>query len=342
MQSNNLTTAAKVNWKNVSPHQKNELNKIRGERLLKIHIPNCITECRNVYCRNKGHVEAIDLHMCTFLGCINDNVKYCLPQTSGRNKKSITGWNDEVKPFREEAMFWHSLWISAGKPINNTLHNIMKKTRSVYHYQIRKCRKAVEALKRAKLLNACINGEGDIHELKKLRMVSRTVSKTMDGAKENVSEHFANVYERIYNSADDEEEIMFFTPSDFVFLVHLPPYVRTAISIHLRTYSYLYSSPYVQLSLFISVCTAISIHLRMYSHLYSSPYVHPISIHLPYSHLYSSPYVQLSLFISVRTAISIHLRMYSHLYSSPYVHLSLFISVRISIHLPYSYLYSSP
>ena len=62
--------------------------------------------------------------MCTFLGCINDSVKDCLPQTSERYKKSIPGWDDEVKPFREEAMSWHSLWISAGKPINNTFHNI--------------------------------------------------------------------------------------------------------------------------------------------------------------------------------------------------------------------------
>ena len=129
------------------------------------------------------------------------SVKDCLPQTSGRNKKSIPGWNDE--PFREEAMFSHSLWISAGNPINNTLHNIMKKTRNVYHYQIRK-----KCCRRDKLLNAYINGEGDIfHELKKLRMVSRTVSKPMDGDKKDVSEHFANVYERIYNSVDNKEEM---------------------------------------------------------------------------------------------------------------------------------------
>ena len=108
MQSNNLTTAANVNWKSVTLHQKNSLNKNIEERLLQIHIPNCITEYRNVHWCNKDHVEAIDLHMCTFLGCINDNVKDCLPQTSGRNKKSIPGWNDEVKPFREEEMFWHS------------------------------------------------------------------------------------------------------------------------------------------------------------------------------------------------------------------------------------------
>ena len=35
-------------------------------------------------------------------------------------------------------------------------------------------------------------------------MVSRTMSKTIDGAKEDVSEHFANVYEGIYN---DKEEM---------------------------------------------------------------------------------------------------------------------------------------
>ena len=101
-----------------------------------------------------------------------------------------------MKLFREDAMFWHSLWISADKPLNNTLHNILKKTRNVSHYQIRECRKAVETLKPDKLLNMCINAEGDIfHELKKLRMVSRMVSKSMDGAKEDISEHFANVYE---------------------------------------------------------------------------------------------------------------------------------------------------
>ena len=36
-------------------------------------------------------------------------------------------------------------------------------------------------------------------------MVSRTVSKPMNDAKEDVSEHFANVYERIYISVDDKE-----------------------------------------------------------------------------------------------------------------------------------------
>ena len=58
------------------------------------------------------------------------------------------------------------------------------------------------------VLNACITGEGDIfHELKKLRKVDDTVPTTIDGTKDNITGHFANVYERIYNSIDDKEEM---------------------------------------------------------------------------------------------------------------------------------------
>ena len=63
-------------------------------------------------------------------------------------------------------------------------------------------------LKRGKLLNACITSEVDIfHELKKLRKIKDMVPITIDGTKDNITGHFANVYERIYNSLDDEEEM---------------------------------------------------------------------------------------------------------------------------------------
>ena len=63
-------------------------------------------------------------------------------------------------------------------------------------------------LKRNNLLNACTTGEGDIfHEVKKLRKVNDIVPTTIDGTKDNITGHFANVYERIYNSIDDKEEM---------------------------------------------------------------------------------------------------------------------------------------
>ena len=146
--------------------------------------------------------------MCTILECLNECVQKCLPEVDNSKKKTFPGWNDEVKPFRENALFWHSIWLSCGKPLNNTVHNIMKKTRNVYHFQIRKCRKAADRLKRDRLLNACITGEGDIfHELKKIRMVNPTIPSSIDGVKNDIPGHFANAYQKLYNSTDDEKEM---------------------------------------------------------------------------------------------------------------------------------------
>ena len=61
------------------------------------------------------------------------------------NKRNIiAGWKDDLKPYKDAALFWHAVWISAEKPINNELHKIMKRTRNIYHLQIRKCKKAAE------------------------------------------------------------------------------------------------------------------------------------------------------------------------------------------------------
>ena len=44
-------------------------------------------------------------------------------------KNTIPKWNEEITPFKEDACFWHSVWTSAGKLLNDNLHMIMKRTR---------------------------------------------------------------------------------------------------------------------------------------------------------------------------------------------------------------------
>ena len=133
---NSSNRTLKLNWESLTQTKKNGINHNIEERMLNIHIPSCIKECRDVHCQDKEHTEAIDSNVYTLLGNINDCARNCLPPTTRDKDKRIPGWNDEVKPFREQAMFWHSIWISAGKPLNNTLHSIMKKTRNKYHFQI--------------------------------------------------------------------------------------------------------------------------------------------------------------------------------------------------------------
>ena len=69
------------------------------------------------------------------------------------------------------------------------------------------CKISVDIIKKDRLLDACVNGKGNIFdEHRKIRKVKKYVPHTMDG-KTNVSETFANVYQNLYNSAGDKEEI---------------------------------------------------------------------------------------------------------------------------------------
>ena len=131
------------------------------------------------------------------------------PRKPHSQAKSVPGWNEVVKPFREKAYFWHQVWASADKPLNTELHQIMKKTRNAYHFQIRKCKKAENLIIKNKLLDACINGNGDIFiEIKKLRKSKPIIATSMDGVRDDIPGHFMNIFKDIYNSANDQENLL--------------------------------------------------------------------------------------------------------------------------------------
>ena len=121
--------------------------------------------------------------------------------------KVVPGWTDVVKPFKDEALFWNAVWTSAGKPINNSLHKIMKKSRNVYHYAIRKCKRATENIKKEKLLNSCFTGKNNIFdELRRMRQVKKNPPTCIDG-NPDPAKRFSEVYSKLYSSTDDTQEI---------------------------------------------------------------------------------------------------------------------------------------
>ena len=137
-----------------------------------------------------------------------EQVSVCtLPSSSpprSSSKTPVAGWKDLVEPFRDRAYFWHQVWISAGKPVNTELHKIMKRSRNIYHYNYRKCKKSEMITSKNKLLDACLNGNGDIFkEIKRLRASKPTVATSMDGVKNNIADHFKDIYSTLYNSLND-------------------------------------------------------------------------------------------------------------------------------------------
>ena len=144
--------------------------------LSNLDVKNEVSKYENVHCK-----EGTDDLMIAILESIDtaasDNL-HSVVQRPTEQRSPVPGWTDTVKPFRDEAYFWHQVWQSAGRPLNTQLHLIMKRTRNIYHYNIRKCKKAENSIRRNRLLDACINGNGDIFkEIKKMRKSAPVVAR---------------------------------------------------------------------------------------------------------------------------------------------------------------------
>ena len=204
----------KPSWKRATKQQKDNFPSVLNEKLSAFCMPEEILNCRDVKCRDTNHCDKADEFICKVLECVEYSAAQTLPtpkppRTLPSKAKLVPGWKVYVKPFRDKAYFWHQVWVSAGKPINTELHRIMKKTRNIFHFQYRKCKKAENLIVKNKLLDACINGNGDLFtEIKKLRKSKPIVATCMDGEKNDIPGHFQSIFKEIYNSADDKEDLL--------------------------------------------------------------------------------------------------------------------------------------
>ena len=210
--SGNVSSAVKQSLRRISTKALDESDWNRfSEQLdqkLKLQsIPECMN-CRDVHCTDENHTLEIDKYAKDVLETVDWSIKSVamIKRNNICKAKIVPGWSEVVKPFSDGAKFWHAIWMSAGKPQNTTLHQIMKRTLNSYHYAIRRCKRASENIKKDKLLNACIVGKNNIFdELHKMRRVKNSIPTSIDGS-ERPAERFAEVYGRLYNSTNDRED----------------------------------------------------------------------------------------------------------------------------------------
>ena len=162
-----------------------------------------------ILCNDPVHRKQIDDVMSQVLSALEETAKETIPHKTGSNKKQrIPEWKEDVAPFKDNAHFWHSVWVSAGKPLNTTLHTIMKKSRNRYHLILRKKKRCIDRMKRDKMLNSCIENDGNIfEEIKRMRKCHQTPATTIDDVSDNIPTYMAGKYEKLYNSVDDESNI---------------------------------------------------------------------------------------------------------------------------------------
>ena len=156
----------KPSWKRATQDQKDHFKDSLENLLTQVEVPVSLANCKDVHCTNPTHCEEADSFIIQILQCVErsaySNLPVPAPPKPKNSRSNKPGWHSLVQPYRDTAHFWHQVWNSAGRPLNTQLHTIMKRTRNIFHYQVRKLKKTSDTISRNKLLDACINGESDL------------------------------------------------------------------------------------------------------------------------------------------------------------------------------------
>ena len=121
---------------------------------------------------------------------------------------NIPGWHEHVAPFRKDSLFWHSIWLSAGRPQSGELYRIMVTCRNRYHYAIRKAKNNSKILSATKLIEASERGDSEL--LKEMKNIKGSKNKeqsmpeSLEGkaTEDEILKTFKDVYEELYNSSE--------------------------------------------------------------------------------------------------------------------------------------------
>ena len=140
---------------------------------------------RNVCCQNANRKAACDDYMLDILHKIEQRACETLPMPNAGDSPhiSISRWNEDIEPYKKDALFWHSVWLSAGRPLHT---QVMKRTRAVYRLQIQKNRRMLDTIKNT-LLDACLNNQNVIFtEIKIIRKNAQSFANTIDSNRDNI------------------------------------------------------------------------------------------------------------------------------------------------------------
>ena len=118
-----------------------------------------------------------------------------------------------MEPVRQEALFWHSVWVSVRRPSTGDIHQMMSHSRNQYHYAVRRLKLKADEIKAKKLFEASM--AGDIDLLKEMKAIKNgrkggeDLPDSVAGAdgEHEIVDKFREVYEALYNSAESSIEM---------------------------------------------------------------------------------------------------------------------------------------
>lgn len=169
-----------------------------------------VAYCNDTLCKNASHRHQIDVWCDELVKCclISDNV---FPNVNNNGKSCRPGWSCEVKPYRDDCVFWHRIWKDAGCPRNGVVYDVMKLTKKQYVYANRRNKRKQDVVRKEKMATAIANDNmrDFFKEVKKLEP-KINVPVPIDGIIESkaIAQHFASKYDGLFNSVPSDPDVM--------------------------------------------------------------------------------------------------------------------------------------
>ena len=202
-------TDANVHFPKPVWHKASDVHLYNYRRDLKAKLGNIVLTdgilCNDPTCTDSNHHKDVDVFCNYIISSIDSAVHSNIPLSKPNSNNSVKpGWAVLVKPFQEDAKFWHAIWISLGKPLNCQIYNVMKHSRNQYHFAVRRVKNNVSKIEQENMLVSFLDGKAPdlIKKLKSHRSNSKPKAPShMDGkvGTENIADHFASKYFDIYN-----------------------------------------------------------------------------------------------------------------------------------------------
>ena len=119
-----VTYRPRPSWQLAGPEEKEQYKCMLDTELGSVMIPSQLSNCQDTHCKDEEHLEALDWFAAETMEAVQRAGEQTLPfPKAGKSERHVTpGFNEEVRPFKETAYFWHSVWKSAGRPLNNQVH----------------------------------------------------------------------------------------------------------------------------------------------------------------------------------------------------------------------------
>ena len=138
--SKSIQRPRRTAWVKATGEDKNDYTALLDEKLEDLAIPESLL-CADVHCKNESHSMERDSFLLNIMTSVIESSHACIPLSNkvkaggGDPSKqcpvgrALPGWKEDIAPLKEDSLFWHSVWLSAGRP-HGDLHHLMASSRN--------------------------------------------------------------------------------------------------------------------------------------------------------------------------------------------------------------------